>query len=259
MTETITQLLQKRKQERSVLQVRGLHKKYNEGRANEVYVLKGMDFDIPAGQMVAIMGPSGCGKTTLLNLIGGLDGFSEGTIRISETDLDSMNDAKLTEFRMNNIGFIFQLFNLFDAQTALENVKLPLLLQRINPRLAEDRARMILQEVGLGNRFDDTPARLSGGEQQKVAISRALVTEPTLILADEPTGDLDTASSDDIMALFRRMQAENPGMSIVIVTHSQRIADQCDRIIRIEEGIIAADQLTDLGEEAELLNSQEDA
>jgi len=248
----MTQQLQTTKQQQSqqpILQVENLHKRYNPGKENEVYVLKGMNFSIPAGQMVAIMGPSGCGKTTLLNLIGGLDQYSEGAISIDSTSLSSMQDRELTEFRMNNIGFIFQLFNLFDAQTALENVQLPLLLQQIDPRLAQDRAKMILQEVGLGNRFQDKPAKLSGGEQQKVAISRALVHDPKLILADEPTGDLDTDSSDDIMALFRRMQLENPGMSVVIVTHSERIASQCDRIIRIEEGVIASDTITQLGKE----------
>ena len=206
MTEQIATQELVKKQKSNVLEVSNLHKRYNEGKSNEVYVLKGMNFEIPAGQMTAIMGPSGCGKTTLLNLIGGLDSYSEGTIRIATAALGDMSDGELTKFRMNNIGFIFQLFNLFDSQSALENVQLPLLLQKVNRKLAEDRAKMILQEVGLGSRFDDTPGKLSGGEQQKVAISRALVHEPKLILADEPTGDLDSASSDDIMQLFRRMR-----------------------------------------------------
>ncbi|MDH5402946.1 MAG: ABC transporter ATP-binding protein [Candidatus Heimdallarchaeota archaeon] len=230
------------KNEESTLQVSNLHMKYNEGKHNEVYVLKGIDMEIKAGQMVAIMGPSGCGKTTLLNLIGGLDKYTTGNIQINGSLLGDFSDNEITKFRRDNIGYIFQLFNLFEDQTALENVSLPLIMQRIEPSLALNRAKMMLQEVGLGDRFNDLPGKLSGGEQQKVAISRALITDPKIILADEPTGDLDTASSNDIMQLFRRMQQENQGMSIIIVTHSQDIANQCDRIIRIDDGKILNDQ-----------------
>lgn len=242
MAKQITKLKQLAK-DSSILVVRDLHKKYNPGKENEVYVLKGIEFEITAGQMVAIMGPSGCGKTTLLNVIGGLDEYTDGTILIGDQEIGTLDDTELTAFRRNEIGYIFQLFNLFADQTALENVTLPLLLQEVDPRLAEDRAKMLLQEVGLGDRYFEKPSKLSGGEQQKVAISRSLITNPKIILADEPTGDLDTISSDDIMTLFRRMQRENPGMSIIIVTHSERIAHQCDRIIRIENGKIAADEL----------------
>jgi len=225
----------------SILKVSDLHKKYNEGKENEVYVLKGIDFDIPAGEMVAIMGPSGCGKTTLLNLIGGLDQTTSGDIFIEGNPIIEMDDATLTNFRRDNIGYIFQLFNLFDDQTAQQNVMLPLLLQKLQVDDALTNAQMMLQEVGLGDRFNDRPGNLSGGEQQKVAIARTLITKPRIILADEPTGDLDIATSDDIIALFRRMQEENPGMAIVIVTHSARIANQCDRIIHIEFGKIDKD------------------
>lgn len=225
----------------SMLRVTELHKKYNEDKPNEVYVLKGLDLSIPHGQMVAIMGPSGCGKTTLLNLIGGLDHSSEGTIKIAGMDISTLPDAELTGFRRDNIGYIFQLFNLFEDQSAIENVCLPLLLQRKNTGPAFEKAEMMLQEVGLGDRLMDLPNNLSGGEQQKVAIARALITQPRLILADEPTGDLDVATSDDIMGLFRSVQKENQGMSIAIVTHSERIAHHCDRIVRIEDGIIASD------------------
>ena len=209
--------------------------------SNEVHVLKGIEFSIPPGQMTAIMGPSGCGKTTLLNLIGGLDGLSQGDILIDGKSIVEMSDKDLTNFRRDNVGYIFQLFNLFDDQTSLENVSLPLLLQEINPIEAKQKAKMFLQEVGLGDRFNDVPSRLSGGEQQKVAIARTLVTRPRIILADEPTGDLDISTSDDIMALFRRMQNENQGMAVIIVTHSSRIANQCDRVIRIENGKVFSD------------------
>ncbi|OLS25767.1 MAG: Macrolide export ATP-binding/permease protein MacB [Candidatus Heimdallarchaeota archaeon LC_2] len=225
----------------AVLSVDNIHKKYNEGKSNEVYVLKGIDFSIPPGQMTAIMGPSGCGKTTLLNLIGGLDETSDGNIMIEGNSIIDMDDNTLTNFRRDNVGYIFQLFNLFDDQTSVENVSLPLLLQNVNPKEAVTAAEMLLQEVGLGDRFNDVPGNLSGGEQQKVAIARTLVTSPRIILADEPTGDLDIATSDDIMALFRRMQEENQGMAVIIVTHSSRIANQCDRIIRIENGTVFSD------------------
>jgi len=192
--------------------------------------------------MTAIMGPSGCGKTTLLNLIGGLDNTTSGEIIIDGKSITNMNDTDLTNFRRDHVGYIFQLFNLFADQTAVENISLPLLLQNIHPTEAESRAKMLLQEVGLGDRFEDKPGNLSGGEQQKVAIARTLVTKPKIILADEPTGDLDIATSDDIMALFRRMQNENKGMAVIIVTHSKRIAQQCDRIIRIENGGVHSDE-----------------
>lgn len=224
------------------LVVSGLHKIYNQGKQNEVHVLKGIELFIPKGQITAIMGPSGCGKTTLLNLIGGLDSISSGSVSINGKDISIMRDKEITQFRRFHIGYIFQLFNLFEDQTALENVILPLLLQKVEYNEAVDRAKMILQEVGLGDRYDEVPGKLSGGEQQKVAIARSLVTNPNLILADEPTGDLDTASSNDIMQLFRRMQRENQDMSIVVVTHSEVIARKCDRIIRIDNGKIASDQ-----------------
>jgi ABC-type lipoprotein export system ATPase subunit len=227
---------------KSILKVSNLHKKYNEGKSNEVYVLKGIDFTIPPGQMTAIMGPSGCGKTTLLNLIGGLDKTTSGDILIEDNPIIEMDDVTLTNFRRDNIGYVFQLFNLFDDQTAQQNVMLPLLLQSVPVDDTLTKAQMILQEVGLGDRFNDKPGNLSGGEQQKVAIARTLITQPRIILADEPTGDLDIATSDDIMALFRRMQGENQGMAVIIVTHSSRIANQCDRIIRIENGTVFSDE-----------------
>ena len=226
----------------SILSVSDVHKKYNEGQSNEVYVLKGINFEIPPGQMTAIMGPSGCGKTTLLNLIGGLDYTTNGDILIEGNSITGMEDKDLTNFRRDNVGYIFQLFNLFDDQTSVENVSLPLLLQHIPTNEAITKAEMLLAEVGLGDRFNDLPGNLSGGEQQKVAIARTLVTSPRIILADEPTGDLDVSTSDDIMALFRRMQEENQGMAVIIVTHSSRIANQCDRIIRIENGTVFSDE-----------------
>lgn len=235
---TQTQLQTHKKLQTVLLDVHDLHMKYNEGKENEVYVLKGINLKVNSGEIVAIMGPSGCGKTTLLNLIGGLDVFSSGEILIDESSIKSMDDRELTDFRRDNIGYIFQLFNLFEDQTTLQNVALPLLLQGYSTEKAFAKAKLMLLEVGLGSRFNDYPSNLSGGEQQKVAIARALVSDPKLILGDEPTGDLDMSTSDDIMGLFARLKIENPELGIVVVTHSERIASQCDRIIRIEDGKI---------------------
>jgi putative ABC transport system ATP-binding protein len=243
MTEQLTKLKLEEKDKEVSLSVQNLHHKYNPGKANEVYVLKGIDFEVFQGEIVAIMGPSGCGKTTLLNVIGGLDYASEGRIRIGDKSIGDMADNDLTRFRRDNIGYIFQLFNLFTDQTSVQNVSLPLLIQHVNPTDARIKSELMLQEVGLGNRLHDKPGNLSGGEQQKVAIARTLITSPRLILADEPTGDLDVATSDDIMHLFRRMIREHPEMTVVIVTHSSRIAHQCDRIIHIENGIISKEEV----------------
>ncbi|MHA2092153.1 MAG: ABC transporter ATP-binding protein [Candidatus Kariarchaeaceae archaeon] len=243
MTEQIVKTKLLDNESKSLLQVADLHHKYNEGKTNEVYVLKGIDLEIKSGEMVAIMGPSGCGKTTLLNLIGGLDWATSGSIDIGTESIGDLADRDLTSFRRNNIGYIFQLFNLFEDQTALENVTLPLLLQDIPTKEAKTKAEMMLQEVGLGNRYHDKPGALSGGEQQKVAIARTLISSPRLILADEPTGDLDVSTSDDIMQLFYRMLQEKEEMAVIVVTHSSRIAHQCDRIIRIENGVIANEEV----------------
>ncbi len=243
MTGTITRLKLKNTENMPLIRVNSLDKKYNEGKNNEVHVLKSIEFDIPRGQMIAIMGPSGCGKTTLLNVVGGLDKYSSGSINIGGNNIGEISEREMTNFRLDNIGFIFQLFNLFDSQTALENVTLPLLLQGYSPDDAIEKAKMMLQEVGLGDRMNHLPGELSGGQQQRVAISRALITEPLLILGDEPTGDLDSETSADIMKLFQRTIRENPQMSIVIVTHSQTIAEQCDRILRIEHGKVASDEV----------------
>ncbi len=243
MTGTITRLKLKNTENMPLIRVNSLDKKYNEGKNNEVHVLKSIEFDIPRGQMIAIMGPSGCGKTTLLNVVGGLDKYSAGSINIGGNNIGEISEREMTNFRLDNIGFIFQLFNLFDSQTALENVTLPLLLQGYSPDDAIEKAKMMLQEVGLGDRMNHLPGELSGGQQQRVAISRALITEPLLILGDEPTGDLDSETSADIMKLFQRTIRENPQMSIVIVTHSQTIAEQCDRILRIEHGKVASDEV----------------
>ena len=224
----------------NILEIKNLHKKYAEGTPAEVHALRGINLKISKGEMVAIMGPSGCGKSTLLNMIGGLDKYTSGELYINNTEIRSYNDNEMSEFRSKNLGFIFQLFNLFDFLTASQNVMVPLLIQKIPKDKAKRSANMLLRELGLGSHLDHLPAQLSGGQQQRVAIARSLVTNPALLLGDEPTGDLDSATSSDIISLFRRINVENK-QTLVLVTHSQWIADQCDRIVRISDGKVISD------------------
>ena len=223
-----------------ILEIRDLHKKYAEGTPAEVHALRGVNLHVSRGEMVAIMGPSGCGKSTLLNMIGGLDKYTSGELLINQTEIKSYTDNEMSEFRSRNLGFIFQLFNLFDFLTASQNVMVPLLIQKMPKDKAKRQADMLLRELGLGSHLDHLPAQLSGGQQQRVAIARSLVTNPALLLGDEPTGDLDSATSADIISLFRRINKEN-NQTLVLVTHSQWIADHCDRIVRISDGKVISD------------------
>ncbi|MHA1416935.1 MAG: ABC transporter ATP-binding protein [Candidatus Heimdallarchaeaceae archaeon] len=216
-----------------ILKTENLGKIYAEGTPMEVHALRGVNLEIKRGEMVAIMGPSGCGKTTLLNLIGGIDKPTYGKIIIEGKDISTLTDEEMTEFRLFNIGYIFQLFNLFDFLTALENTVLPLLLTNTSRFEAEEEAKMMLRQMGLGDKLNHLPSELSGGEQQRVAVSRALLMNPAIILGDEPTGDLDEMTSKDIMDLFRSIN-ENFKQTFIIVTHSKYIAEFCDRTIRIK-------------------------
>jgi ABC-type lipoprotein export system ATPase subunit len=221
-----------------ILRITQLHKRYNEGKSNEVHALQGVDLIVKTGDMMAIMGPSGCGKTTLLNMIGNLDRRSTGKIVINDVDTSKLSDAKMTEFRRDNIGFIFQLFNLFPFLTAVENVETPLLLRGLNSGLAREQAKMLLRELGMGDRLYHLPTELSGGQQQRVAVARALINDPAIILGDEPTGDLDSKTSADVMNLFRRINKTNK-QTFVLVTHSRWIAEHCDYIVHITDGKIS--------------------
>ncbi|MHA1978458.1 MAG: ABC transporter ATP-binding protein [Candidatus Hodarchaeales archaeon] len=225
-----------------ILELKDVHKIYGQGTPNEVHALRGVNLNIRKGEMVAMMGPSGCGKTTMLHIIGGLSKPTSGTVLVNGINLEAFSGTKLADFRNRELGFIFQLFNLFPFLTALQNVLVPLLIQRLDEGEARTRANIILRELGLGGRMDHRPGELSGGQEQRVAIARALVTQPSILLGDEPTGDLDTLTSSDIMDLFRRLNLENK-QTMLLVTHNKFVGNECDRIIRMNDGIVVDDDL----------------
>lgn len=187
---------------------------------------------------MAIMGPSGCGKTTLLNMIGHLDRRSDGKIVIGGLDTATLSDSQMTAFRRDNIGFIFQLFNLFPFLSAVENVETPLLLKGMKASVAREKAKMLLRELGMGDRLSHLPSELSGGQQQRVAVARALINQPEIILGDEPTGDLDSTTSADVMTLFRRINRVDQ-QTLVLVTHNRWIAERCDYIVHMIDGEVS--------------------
>ena len=224
-----------------LIELDGVRKSYNLGRPNEAEVLHGVSFALGRGEFAALIGPSGSGKSTLLNIIGLLEPMTAGSYRIQGEEAGGLDDAGLTLRRRSALGFVFQFHHLLPAFTALENVTLPALMRegRVTPRQRE-RARAVLAEVGLGAHMDKRPGELSGGMQQRVAIARAVVLEPPLVLADEPTGNLDRASSDEVFALMRRMHAELH-TSFLVVTHDPHLAERCDRVIELVDGRIERD------------------
>jgi len=219
-----------------VLRARGLCKFYGKDESL-VRAVDGIDLDVAAGETLAVMGPSGCGKSTLLQLLGGLDRPSAGEIRLAGQRLDQMGERALARLRRSAVGFVFQAFHLMDELTAAENVELPMLLDGRSPRAARRRAEDLLTQVGLTDRAAFLPAALSGGQRQRVAVARALANEPLIVLADEPTGNLDSAATLEMLRLFESLHAA--GQTLVIVTHDARIAATADRLISMRDGAFA--------------------
>jgi putative ABC transport system ATP-binding protein len=242
----------------ALIQTIDLRKTYGSGAA-AVTALDRVNIQIGAGEFVAVMGPSGCGKSTLLNLIGGLDRPDGGEVLIDGIALAKLDDLKLTELRRRKIGFIFQFFNLIPILNAAENVALPLTLDGMPRTQAQQKAKDWLSKVGLENRLASRPDELSGGQQQRVAIARALVTDPTLVLADEPTGNLDSRSADDVANLLRTI-ADEWSRTVLMVTHDPRLAAYADRIIFLKDGAVIDDtNLKSLSIEAQILKEKVNA
>lgn len=223
-----------------MIELKDITKTYSGGRI-ETPVLKGVSFSVEPGEYLAIMGPSGSGKTTLMNILGCLDKPTSGSYRLDGVDVVSLDDEKLSALRNSRIGFVFQLFNLLERTSALDNVLLPLIYARRYPEDAELRARRTLEAVGLSSRLGYRPGELSGGEQQRVAIARALINDPALILADEPTGNLDSASGAEVLSIFDSLNRE--GRTILMITHDPEVAGRAGRVLRLNDGVITGQEI----------------
>jgi len=222
-----------------LVRVRALHKVYERG-SERIDVLRGIDLDIPRGDFLALMGPSGSGKSTLLNLLGGLDRPTAGSIEVAGQRVDRMDDSRLARFRARHVGFVFQMYNLLPVLTAERNVELPLLLTDLGAADRRRRARAALVAVGLADRLRHFPRQLSGGQEQRVGIARAIVTDPTLLLCDEPTGDLDRKSGDEVLDLLVALNRRF-GKTIVMVTHDPHAAERASRLVHLDKGVLVAD------------------
>jgi putative ABC transport system ATP-binding protein len=225
---------------RRAIELLSARKTYRSGSI-EFEALKGIDLTIDVGEYVAVMGPSGSGKSTIMNILGCLDTLSAGSYRLGGDDVDDLDEIELAEIRNEQIGFVFQQFNLLPSLSAWRNVEVPLMYARVHADERRERAIRALERVGLGDRINNRPGELSGGQQQRVAVARALVSEPTIILADEPTGNLDSVSTTDVLALFDELNAA--GRTIVLITHELEVAERARRIVRVRDGEIQKDEL----------------
>lgn len=222
-----------------MIEIKDLHKSYRTG-STSLHVLKGINFSVKEGELVAIMGSSGSGKSTLLNILGMLDGYDSGTYHLDDVLIKDLNETKAANYRNKFLGFIFQSFNLINYKSAWENVALPLYYQRIARKERKERALKHLESVGLKPWAEHLPSELSGGQKQRVAIARAMAAEPKVLLADEPTGALDSVTSHEVMALIQRINDE--GRTILVVTHEEDIAHMCKRIVHLKDGVIVSDE-----------------
>ncbi len=219
-----------------VIQLRDVTKVYRKG-GQELVVLDGLDMDVDAGEFLALMGPSGSGKSTILNLVGGLDEPDSGDVIVAGASVPSLRGAALSNWRARHIGYVFQSFNLIPVLTALENVELPLLLTPLSKKARREQAEHALGIVGLADRMDHRPKQLSGGQEQRVAIARAIAMDPTILLCDEPTGDLDRDSADQVLEMLGRLSAEF-GKTVLMVTHDQKAGDDAGRVVLLDKGVV---------------------
>jgi putative ABC transport system ATP-binding protein len=229
----------------ALIQIDGVSKVYRRDSL-QIPVLDDINLKVPEGEYLALMGPSGSGKTTLLNLIAGIDQPTSGSIVIGGRDISTISQSELARWRSNTIGFIFQLYNLLPVLTAFENVELPLLLTKLNRKERRRHVETALGIVGLSDRMDHYPRQLSGGQEQRVAIARAIVSDPSILVADEPTGDLDAKSAEEILVLLKRLNEEF-GKTIVMVTHDPKAASRAHRMVHLDKGVLHADELTETG------------
>lgn len=223
----------------SIIEIKGLHKVYD-GNALPVYAINGIDLKIDSGEFTAIVGPSGSGKTTLLNIVGGLDDPTEGEVIIDGVNISTLNSRQKTDFRMRNIGFVFQAYNLIPVFTARENVEFIMQLEGKSNKERDTRTTELLKAVGLGDRMDSRPNKLSGGQQQRVAVARALASKPKFILADEPTANLDSKSTENLLDIMEKLN-QDENVTFVFSTHDQRVVNKAKRIITIEDGKVVSD------------------
>ncbi len=240
-----------------MINAREVVKTYDTGTA-KLQALKGVDFAVKRGEMVGVMGPSGCGKTTLLNCLSGLDSIDDGQILLEGQDLAGLSDRKRTDYRAMRMGFVFQVYNLLPVLSSVENIELPLLVSGVKPKHAREKAMNALETVGLTQWASHRPAELSGGQRQRVTIARALVNDPAIIWADEPTGALDSKTATEIMSLMRQLNLDN-GLTFVLVTHDAGVGDLCDRIVRMRDGEIVGETIPGLAHASGFVRSGEPA
>ncbi|WP_075590677.1 ABC transporter ATP-binding protein [Labilibacter marinus] len=224
----------------NVIETNNLTKTYNDSEV-EVHAVQGIDLKIEEGEFTAIVGPSGCGKTTFLNMVGGLDQPTSGTVRVGDTYVNELKSSELIDFRLHNIGFVFQAYNLIPVLTARENVEFIMQLQGKDKKEREQRASNLLTEVGLGDRINSRPSRLSGGQQQRVAVARALASKPKFVLADEPTANLDSKSTETLLDMMEKLNKEE-NITFIFSTHDMRVVNKARRVIKLEDGKIISDE-----------------
>ena len=224
----------------SVIKAENVTKIYNETKI-PVHALNGINLEVEEGEFTAIVGPSGCGKTTLLNILGGLDHPTQGNVEVANTNITDMSDGKLIDFRLQNIGFVFQAYNLIPVLTNKENVEFIMLLQKQDKKTRDDRSMDLLSQMGIADKADQRPSELSGGQQQRVAVARALASKPKFILADEPTANLDSKSTATLLDIMAKMNAEEKA-TFVFSTHDQRVIDKAKRVVTLVDGVVVSDE-----------------